>query len=103
MTRPGGTFAVTSAAAPIFDRIAGVETEYAIRYRPDSERVPRPPDVRLYEATISELRRKVSILPAHHVKRGVFLQNGGAVWYEKAPYRANGPIEGATPECRGPC
>src|SRR5260221_5679600 len=86
----------------ILDRLAGLETEYAIRFTHDAPQGTRPPDHTLYTALLAELRRHTRTVPADHGKEGVFLQTGGAVWYEKAIYRPFALIEGATPECRGP-
>src|SRR4051812_14509171 len=86
---------------PILNRLIGLETEYSIRFRSDLDQ-KRPIDLRLFEAIVAELRRQLPLLKAHTLKRGVFLATGGAVWFEKAPYRSVAHIEGATPECRGP-
>ena len=86
---------------PILSRLIGLETEYAIRYRPDPGH-DRPVDRPVFEAIIAELRRELPLLDADYLKRGVFLATGGAVWFEKAPYRWVARVEGATPECRGP-
>jgi proteasome accessory factor A len=86
---------------PILNRLIGLETEYSIRFLPDPAH-NRPIDRRLFEAIVVELRRQLPLLPAQNLKRGVFLATGGAVWFEKAPYRSVAHIEGATPECRGP-
>jgi proteasome accessory factor A len=86
---------------PILNRLIGLETEYSIRFRPDAGQ-KRPIDLRLFEAIVTELRRQLPLLKAQTPKRGVFLATGGAVWFEKAPYRSTAHVEGATPECRSP-
>ena len=42
---------------PILSRLIGLETEYAIRYRPDPGH-DRPVDRPVFEAIIAELRRE---------------------------------------------
>jgi proteasome accessory factor A len=93
----------------LLNRIAGLETEYPIRFRADAALSadlpdpPRPSNVRLFEAVMNELRRLTRVARADHSKRGYFLGNGGAVWLEKGGQGLNsGMVEGATPECRGP-
>jgi len=86
----------------VLDRLAGLETEYAIRYRPalGATQLTR---FRLYQRLTGAIRRRVLTVPAHHSKEGVFTANGGAVWFEaERPASGAGLIEGATPECRGP-
>jgi proteasome accessory factor A len=89
---------------PIFRRLVGLETEYAIRHRPlASRRGPPPSRYQLYLAMIAALRQRVLAVDAHHFKQGVFTANGGAVWFERVQYAGgHGLIEGATPECRTP-
>ena len=87
----------------IFDRLVGLETEYAIRFRPADPTAPRLSRFRVYEAVLAALKRRVLLVRARHFKEGVFLANGGAVWFEaERPAAGGGLIEGATPECRGP-
>ena len=93
---------------PIFQRLAGLETEYAVRFRADEderaiERPPRPSDHHLYNALVGELKRVIPAAPGTYEKKGFFLANGGAVWHEKGRMRVScALIEGSTPECRGP-
>jgi proteasome accessory factor A len=88
---------------PVFDRLAGLETEYAIRFHPRDPAEARPSNARLYAALVASVRRRVPVAEARHFKQGVFTANGGAVWFE-AEHNANraGLVEGSTPECRGP-
>ena len=88
---------------PILDRLVGLETEYAIRFRP-REGVEDPPSrFRLYQALMARVKRHVLTAPARHFKEGMFLANGGAIWFEaERPAAGGGLIEGSTPECRGP-
>jgi hypothetical protein len=90
-------------SVPILDRLVGLETEYAIRFRPREGVTESPTRFHLYQALITRLKRHVLTAPARHFKEGVFLANGGAVWFEtERPAAGGGLIEGATPECRGP-
>lgn len=90
-------------SASIFDRLIGLETEYAIRFHPADANLPRPSRFALFRALCLTLRRRLLTVPARHDKEGVFTATGGAVWYEvEYPYEDSGLIEGATPECRGP-
>ncbi len=87
----------------MFDRLVGLETEYALRFRTPVGIVSRPPNEQFYRAVINELGRRMPTATALATKEGVFLANGGAVWFERSrPDRDAGLIEGATPECRGP-
>lgn len=87
----------------ILDRLMGLETEYAIRFHAPEQSGVSPSRFQLYRALIARLRRHVPAVPASHFKEGMFLANGGAVWFEtERPASGGGLIEGATPECRGP-
>lgn len=86
---------------PVSDRLIGLETEYAIRL--SSTAAAEVPRYSLYQALISAVRTRVVAVPARHFKDGVFLANGGAIWFEtERPATGQGLIEGSTPECRGP-
>ncbi|MHB8971807.1 MAG: proteasome accessory factor PafA2 family protein [Pirellulaceae bacterium] len=88
---------------PILDRLVGLETEYAIRFHPRDGAATSPGRFQLYQALVARLKRHVLTAPAKHFKQGVFLANGGAVWFEaERPAAGGGLVEGATPECRGP-
>ena len=87
----------------VFQRLIGLETEYAIRFQPQDRSQPPPSRFRLYEALRSAIDRRILTVPAKHFKEGVFTANGGAVWFEaERPSAGGGLIEGATPECRSP-
>ena len=87
----------------MFDRLIGLETEYAIRFHPADSSASTPSKYRLYESLRDELQRRILTVPAKHFKEGVFLATGGAVWFEaERPSAGGGLIEGTTPECRGP-
>ncbi len=97
------SYLTVASNSTIFDRLAGLETEYAIRFRPADPKLPRPSKFSLYRALCLALRRQVLTVPARHDKEGIFTATGGGVWYEVAfPYDDGGLIEGSTPECRGP-
>lgn len=89
--------------ARVFDRLIGLETEYALRVRPWDRLAPRPSRFRVYEQVIEALGQRIPVAAARHFKEGVFLANGGAVWFEaERPSAGGGLIEGSTPECRSP-
>ncbi len=89
--------------ATIFDRLVGLETEYAIRFHPNDANASRPPKYLLFRALVLALRRQLLTVEAKHFKDGVFTATGGAVWFEtERPMSDGGLIEGSTPECRGP-
>jgi Pup amidohydrolase len=90
-------------SVPALDRLIGLETEYALRFRPRQDATESPSRFHLYQAVVDRVRQHVLTAPAKHFKEGVFLANGGAVWFEaERPAAGGGLIEGATPECRGP-
>ena len=86
----------------IFDRLVGLETEYAI--------VPGSPQgwgkltrFACYRRLVEVLRQRTTVANAQHFKEGVFTASSGAVWFEAERFAIDtGLIEGATPECRGP-
>ncbi|HRX81472.1 MAG TPA: proteasome accessory factor PafA2 family protein, partial [Pirellulaceae bacterium] len=88
--------------AEVFQRLLGLETEYAIRSSSELA-TSRRSKFRLYESLVAALHRRVPTVPAKHFKEGVFTAYGGAVWFEaERPAAGGGLIEGATPECRSP-
>jgi proteasome accessory factor A len=87
----------------VFERLIGLETEYAFRFEQAEASPVHPPRFAIYESIIEALARQTPLAPAKHFKEGVFLANGGAVWFEaERPSAGGGLVEGATPECRGP-
>ena len=87
----------------MFERLVGLETEYAIRIPSTDPSTSRPTRFEFYQSLVAALRRKLPVVPARHFKDGVFTATGGAVWFEtERPAAGSGLIEGATPECRGP-
>lgn len=85
------------------DRLVGLETEYAIRFRPAEGLADPPTRYQLYLALVARVKRHVPTARARHFKEGLFLANGGAVWFEgERPAAGSGLIEASTPECRGP-
>src|SRR5437667_11547497 len=84
----------------------GLETEYAIRFRPRTA-ADRPSDYHLYSRLAAALRRRMPTAEAGGDltagKPGLFLANGGAIWFEHArPFTPHGLVEGSTPECPSP-
>ncbi len=89
--------------ATIFQRLVGLETEYAIRFRPASFFAPPTRRYQLYQELVQSLRGRLPVVRALHFKEGVFIATGGAVWFETERIASEGGlIEGSTPECRGP-
>ena len=87
----------------VFQRLVGLETEYAIRAPSSSRPAASWSKFRHYEALVAALHRRVPTVPAKHFKEGVFTANGGAVWFEaERPAAGGGLIEGSTPECSSP-
>ena len=87
----------------IFDRLAGLETEYAVSIRPTSSDAPVPTRLEIYERVLVALSKQLPVVRAHHLKEGAFIATGGAVWFEADRLTGNGGlIEGSTPECRTP-
>jgi Pup amidohydrolase len=96
-----------SKSLRIFNRLAGLETEYAVSLHPHSVREQEheivPTRWEVYERVVLSLSRKLPVVRAFHLKEGAFLATGGAVWFEADRLSGNGGlIEGSTPECRSP-
>lgn len=88
---------------PIFRRLAGMETEYAMRFHPAADVVSSLSKFELYKSLLQAFRRRALTVPAKHFKEGVFWGSGGAIWFESERLSSpGGLIEGSTPECRGP-
>jgi proteasome accessory factor A len=92
----------------VFERLIGLETEYALR-------IPQTPGRRdgpihshrdAYDSIVRSLSQRLPTAEAdaaQGAKVGLFLGTGGVVWFESLrPTTGVGLIEGATPECRGP-
>jgi len=87
----------------IFDRLIGLETEYALHLRSLESAPGRANRYALFRQFLDCLRGRTAVAAARHMKEGAFLANGGAVWFEtERPASGGGLIEGATPECRTP-
>ena len=88
----------------VFDRLVGLETEYAVRYPEHQAGTQRPAFSTMFQALLGALRKRVPTAEVRHpLKIGLFMANGGAVWSESAGVSAaSGLVEGAIPECRGP-
>ena len=86
----------------MFDRLLGLETEYAIRFVPAPGRT-RPTNSEISDSLAKAIEALVASRPGSSPKRERFLANGGVVSYEHHPSGPeDGLIETATPECRGP-
>ncbi|MBK8011214.1 MAG: proteasome accessory factor PafA2 family protein [Deltaproteobacteria bacterium] len=110
----------------MLERLVGLETEYAIRFSPDTETdghrigegapldrapnatptpMPTPGHELIYQAITRALARLVATGPGERRwgRQQVFVENGGAFYYEMLPNAVDeGLVEGSTPECRGP-
>lgn len=94
---------------PVLDRLMGLETEYALRFSSPLSQGPgktgHPGNDRIYRALAGAVSELVYARPGDGVpaKEQIFVQNGGAFYYEHLPHcPAGGLLEGATPECRSP-
>lgn len=90
----------------MLDRLLGTETEYAIRFRP-ADGVKHPGNEVLFEAIRNAVTDLVHTSPgqgiADAVRRRVFTENGGSLYYEFVPRaQEGGLVEAGTPEVRGP-
>ena len=84
---------------PIFSRLMGLETEYAIRFRSSSG----VQQVTLYRALLSALRQRLPLVSGSSLEEKHFTANGGTIGFERVSHSGGfGLIECATPECRGP-
>ena len=62
----------------VFDRLAGLETEYAVSIRPFSSDAYLPTRLEIYERVLVALSKKLPVVRAYHLKEGAFLATGGA-------------------------
>jgi hypothetical protein len=88
----------------MLDRLLGLETEYAIRWSPDAAGARPAHDVVHLAITSAIAKRQAARSGSREtLHRQLFLQNGGAIYYEFLPHApSDGLIEASTPECRGP-
>src|SRR5262245_45394036 len=92
----------------MFERLVGLETEYALRFRPRDSAAREVSNGELFNRLVEFLKTKTPLVPAitQDVERTYFTGYGGAVRFERLPFLAwlpsAGLVEGATPECRGP-
>ncbi len=88
----------------IFERLIGLETEYALAIsRSMPEGGVSGGKYRIFRDLVAQLRRRIPVVDARHMKEGIFHAAGGAVWFEtERPAEGGGLVEGATPECRSP-
>jgi hypothetical protein len=86
----------------VFQRLVGLETEYALLATGPAGQRPKS-RYTLYSEVLAALRRKIPCAKARAMKEGAFHAAGGAIWFEtERPALGGGLIEGATPECRTP-
>jgi proteasome accessory factor A len=90
----------------LFQRLVGLETEYALRYHPQQPGTRRPANAALFERLLVKIRGRVAAVRSALLLREWFLANGGMVRLEAhhayLVRPESGLVEGATPECRGP-
>lgn len=92
----------------MLDRLLGLETEYAIRWTPESSGDgpgTRPGHDLVHVAITTALAKRQAARSGARetLHKQLFLQNGGAIYYEFLPHApSEGLIEASTPECRGP-
>lgn len=92
------------------NRLAGLETEYAIRFTPEADS-DTPNNAEIYAAIMAAVKQRVHVVAKRapettpdgtHDGRA-FVENGGAFNYEALSLAPGGGLlEGATPECRSP-
>ncbi len=86
----------------LLNRLCGLETELAMlaasgRFEGQTWRRTA------FQLLVQQLTRWTPWATARHAKEGVFLANGGAIWFEgERVASGSGLIELSTPECRGP-
>jgi proteasome accessory factor A len=89
----------------MFDRLAGIETEYVLRFRPRDRGKWRISNANLFNGLLAHLGAKVPLAKAIASEKCWFLGNGGGLRFEFIPFYflfpASGFVEGSTPECRG--
>jgi Pup amidohydrolase len=89
----------------VLARLAGLETEYAVRFTP-AEGARRPGNQVVYQALAAAVGDLVATRPG--MRRGaeegrIFTQTGASLCYESFPEAPDGGlVEAGTPECRGP-
>ena len=83
------------------NRVYGLETEYAVIYRPAAEGEARPSTKAIYDLFDEIVASRYQTIRTGPDRLGMFLQNGGLVQFEGSVHRgADGLIEISTPECR---
>ncbi len=95
----------------MLDRLLGLETEYAIRWSPSEAAASsfgssaRPDHDLVHKALTGAITGRVATRSGARetLHMQLFLENGGAIYYEFLPHAPSaGLIEASTPECRGP-
>jgi proteasome accessory factor A len=92
------------ASSPaVFDRLLGLETEYAIRFAGDDPAAERPSNRKLFQSLLQAVRERLPTAEATTDPQRRYTANGGCIYFETARLSGGwGLVEGATPECRGP-
>jgi proteasome accessory factor A len=86
----------------VFQRLIGLETEYALHAPAAGGTRPLNRHA-LFTELAAALAQKIPCAKARNMKEGVFHAAGGAVWFEtERPAQGGGLFEGSTPECRSP-
>lgn len=90
--------ALTSTDPPLFERLAGLETEYALHWLGPSQ----PSRESIFDALDEVIQNRLTTARGMQHRRR-FLENGGSYSFEHQPHvRDNGLFEAATPECSAP-
>ncbi|QDV67858.1 Pup deamidase/depupylase [Rosistilla carotiformis] len=88
--------------APIFQRLLGLETEYAIRFRPYQDGPPVK-QIELYRSLLEKFRERLPTATGSVLEEKHFTANGGTIGFERVLHSGGfGLIEAATPECQSP-
>lgn len=86
----------------LLDRLCGLESELAIRAEPGRFRGHAWRRI-AFGQFVQQLSIFTPWASAYQAKEGIFLANGGAIWFEgERVASGSGLIELSTPECRGP-
>ena len=89
----------------MLDRLVGLETEYAVRFRPREPGCARPANTLLFERLMGRVCGWVPPTDPFAAMPHGTLANGGGLKLERLPFYAepnSGFVEGSTPPCRGP-
>ena len=79
----------------IFDRLIGLETEYALHLRSLDTTATHTNRYALFRQFLDALRERTALATARHMKEGAFLAYGGAVWFETERPASGGGLIGS--------